>query len=321
MRLQQEQRDGTGMGMVEGDDSPLLGPRRGAPGPSSTLRRCFRGLTPLGCLLVLTCGVGGFLFGYDTGVISGALFYIEREGEVLAGLDEARLAFTKGLIVSGTTLGAAAGALSGGWLSDAWGRRASILAADAAFAVGSLGLALATSAAQLIVFRVIVGLGVGVASMIVPVYIAEVSPKDTRAALVSLNVLFITMGQLFSYIVNYWLSFIERHSWRWMLGVAAIPAVVQLVAMLFLPESPRFLAHKRRSADKAREALARILCAPTEVEHTMREIAEPPRHQRQDADAVADADAAKLLRRQLLLGCGLQLLQQLAGINTIMYVV
>ncbi|PNX89912.1 putative inositol transporter 2-like protein, partial [Trifolium pratense] len=146
-------------------------------------------------------------------------------------------------IVSTALAGAVIGAAVGGWINDRFGRKRSIVIADTLFFIGSAIMAAATSPAILIVGRVFVGLGVGMASMASPLYISEASPAKVRGALVSLNSFLITGGQFLSYLIN--LAFTKAPgTWRWMLGVAALPAVIQLLLMFWLPESPRWLFRK-----------------------------------------------------------------------------
>ncbi|CAL5016193.1 unnamed protein product [Urochloa decumbens] len=195
-------------------------------------------------VLALTgaAGIGGFLFGYDTGVISGALLYIRDEFPAVRDNY-----FLQETIVSMALVGAMLGAAGGGWINDAYGRKKSTLLADLMFALGSLVMCAAGGPYILILGRLLVGLGVGIASVTAPVYIAEAAPSEIRGGLVSTNVLMITGGQFFSYLIN--LGFTEvPGTWRWMLGVAAVPAIVQFVLMLFLPESPRWLYWKDEKA-------------------------------------------------------------------------
>ncbi len=159
---------------------------------------------------------GGLLFGYDTGVISGALLFIRQDFELTP--------FLEGIIVSFLLVGAVVGALSGGPLSDRIGRRPTVLIAAVVFGVGAMAVAFAPSVAFIILGRFLLGLGVGLASMIVPLYIAEIAPADRRGALVSLNQLMITIGILLSYIVG--VIFTPIEGWRYMFGVALIPALI-----------------------------------------------------------------------------------------------
>jgi sugar porter (SP) family MFS transporter len=190
--------------------------------------------------------LGGLLFGYDTGIISGALLFIR---------DDFQLSDTaQQIVVASLLLGAVFGALGGGPLSDRVGRRRAIMAAAVIFVVGSLASALATGTVFLAVARFILGLAVGGAGMVVPVYIAESSPSGVRGSLVSLQQFLITVGILLSYGVNYALAGAE--AWRWMLGLGVVPAAVLFIGMFFLPESPRWLVGVGRR-DEAREVLRR----------------------------------------------------------------
>src|SRR3712207_166406 len=178
---------------------------------------------------------GGLLFGYDTGVISGALLFIRQDFELTT--------FLEGIIVSFLLVGAMVGALSGGPLSDRIGRRPTTLLAGIIFAVGALAVALAPSVFIIIVGRFLLGLGVGLASMIVPLYIAEIAPAGRRGALVSLNQLMITIGILLSYIVG--VPFTPIEGWRYMFGVALIPALILGIGMFTLPEIGRASCRER----------------------------------------------------------------------------
>lgn len=172
---------------------------------------------------------------HNVGVISGALLYIRED------FDEVdKKTWLQETIVSMAVAGAIIGAAIGGWMNDALGRKKSILIADVVFFVGSIVMGVAPVPWVIIIGRIIVGLGVGMASMTAPLYISEVSPHRIRGALVSTNGLLITGGQFLSYLIN--LAFTKAPgTWRWMLGVAGVPALVQFILMLSLPESPRWL--------------------------------------------------------------------------------
>nr|GEW96156.1 inositol transporter 1-like [Tanacetum cinerariifolium] len=201
--------------------------------------------------LTVVAGIGGLLFGYDTGVISGALLYIRDEFEEVD-----RSSVLQETIVSMALLGAMIGAAAGGWLNDVRGRKSATLIADVIFALGSFVMAAAPDPYVLIFGRLLVGLGVGIASVTAPMYIAEAAPSEIRGGLVSTNVLMITGGQFLSYLVN--LGFTQvRGTWRWMLGIAAVPAILQFCLMLLLPESPRWL-YKNRSSSEAIAMLSKI---------------------------------------------------------------
>lgn len=183
--------------------------------------------------------LGGLLFGYDTGVISGAILFIRPE----FGLTP----FLEGLVVSSILLGAAIGAGSAGPLSDGLGRRNLILIAAVIFSVGALGAALAPTVAVLVLFRFVLGLAVGVATLTVPLYLSEVAPTEIRGAISSLNQLMITVDILVAYIVGAVLALLApAGEWRWMLALALIPSVVLLVGMYFMPETPPLAREPRQ---------------------------------------------------------------------------
>ncbi|KAK8619535.1 hypothetical protein V6N13_133491 [Hibiscus sabdariffa] len=263
--------------------------------------------------LTVVAGIGGLLFGYDTGVISGALLYIKDDFEVVN-----QSSFLQETIVSMALVGAMIGAASGGWINDAYGRKKATLLADVVFTAGAIVMAAAPDPYVLILGRFLVGLGVGIASVTAPVYIAEASPSEVRGGLVSTNVLMITGGQFLSYLVN--LAFTQvRGTWRWMLGVSAIPAVIQFFFMLCLPESPRWLFMKNEK-DKAIAVLSKIYDIARledEVDHLT--AAEEEERQRKKTVRYLDVFRTKEIRLAFLAGAGLQAFQQFTGINTVMY--
>jgi len=202
-------------------------------------------------------------------------------------------------------LGAMLGAAGGGWINDAYGRKKSTLLADMMFALGSLVMCAAGGPYVLILGRLFVGLGVGIASVTAPVYIAEAAPSEIRGGLVSTNVLMITGGQFFSYLVN--LGFTEvPGTWRWMLGVAAVPAIIQFVLMLFLPESPRWLYRKDEKA-KAIAVLEQIYDADR-LEEEVDLLASASMHEFQSncTGSYLDIFRLKELRLAFFAGAGLQ---------------
>uniref|UniRef100_A0A0E0LH75 Major facilitator superfamily (MFS) profile domain-containing protein n=1 Tax=Oryza punctata TaxID=4537 RepID=A0A0E0LH75_ORYPU len=266
----------------------------------STFRECFS-LTwrnPYVLRLAFSAGIGGLLFGYDTGVISGALLYIRDD---FRSVD--KNTWLQEMIVSMAVAGAIIGAAIGGWANDRYGRRTSILVADALFFVGAVVMASAMGPGQLVVGRVFVGLGVGMASMTSPLYISEASPARIRGALVSTNGLLITGGQFLSYLIN--LAFTKAPgTWRWMLGVAAVPAVGR--------------------EEEAEEILRKIYSAE-EVEREKEELKESVEAEARERSSSEKMSLVTLLmttatvRRGLVAGVGLQVFQQLVGINTVMY--
>ena len=253
---------------------------------------------------------GGLLFGYDTGVISGALLFIRQEFAPLS-------AFQQGIIVSFLLVGAMVGALSGGPLSDRVGRRPAALLAAIIFGIGALAVAFAPTVSFLVFGRFLLGLGVGLASMIVPLYIAEIAPADRRGELVSLNQLMITIGILLSYIVG--VAFAPIEGWRWMFGVALIPALILGIGMFRLPESPRWL-FEHGHLEKAREVL-NLSRNPEEVEQEFREMQEIKDQDREiSQERVSYKELlAPYVRPALIIGIGLAIFQQITGINTVIY--
>ncbi|KAH9783727.1 Inositol transporter 1 [Citrus sinensis] len=269
--------------------------------------------------LTVIAGIGGLLFGYDTGVISGALLYIKDDFEAVN-----QSSFLQETIVSMALVGAIVGAASGGWINDAYGRKKATLLADVVFTAGAIIMAAAPDPYVLILGRVLVGLGVGIASVTAPVYIAEASPSEVRGGLVSTNVLMITSGQFLSYLVN--LAFTELPgTWRWMLGVSAVPAIIQFVLMLFMPESPRWLFMKS-DKEKAILVLSKIYDIARledEIDHLSAAAEEELRKKK--TVRYLDVFKSKEIRLAFLAGAGLQkyvtmqAFQQFTGINTVMY--
>jgi MFS transporter, SP family, galactose:H+ symporter len=257
-------------------------------------------------LVAAIAALGGLLFGYDTGVISGALPFLKQE----FGLSP----LMQGVLTSIALGGAAAGAIVAGSLADRFGRRSVILVVAIIFVIGALISALATILSVLIIGRALVGVGIGVASILTPLYLAETSPPAQRGALVSLNQLMITVGILVSYLVGYGLA--ASGNWRWMLGAGAIPGLVLFVGMLPLPESPRWLAGYGRT-EEAR-AVLRMLhgnqqAADEELAHLRGDLTQEQRLKRRTDLAHGQND------RPMIIGVGLAIFQQITGINTVIY--
>ncbi|MDR1696550.1 MAG: sugar porter family MFS transporter [Endomicrobium sp.] len=247
--------------------------------------------------------LGGLLFGYDTGVISGAILFIKA--------DMALTAWQDGMVVSAILLGAIIGAAVISSLSDKFGRRKMVLLAAFIFALGAVLSAVAGNPAVLIISRIILGLAVGGASALVPLYLAEMAPAKSRGTLSTLNQLMITIGILSAYIVN--LIFADSaYGWRIMLGFAAIPAVILFVGTLYLPESPRWLICKGDENEGA-EILRALRSHGAEQE--ISDI--------KDACAKESGGYKELMeawiRPALIIGIGLAMLQQFIGCNTVIY--
>src|SRR6188472_506745 len=182
-------------------------------------------------LTAAIAGLGGLLFGYDTGVIASALLFIEP--------DFGLTSFGSGLVVAAVPIGAVVGAAFAGRLSDQYGRRILIIGSAVVFIVGSLTAAAANVEAVLVIARVIIGIAIGLASATAPVYISEVSPPDIRGRLVTFFQLAVTVGIVVAYAVG--LIFDSSGDWRAMLALGAVPAVFLLIGMLKMPQSPRWL--------------------------------------------------------------------------------
>jgi SP family galactose:H+ symporter-like MFS transporter len=258
-------------------------------------------------LIAAVAALGGLLFGYDTGVISGALLFIRQVMFLSPTLE--------GVVVAIALAGAAIGAAVAGYLSDRAGRRRVILGAGLLFVAGAIISAVAQEVSILLIGRFLVGLAIGFASMLTPLYLAEISPASDRGAIVSLNQLCITGGILVSYLVGFALAGASG-GWRWMLALGALPGIILAAGMLILPESPRWLAGHGRLKDA--EAVLRHLRGPTDVSGELNTLrTDLAREGRQLAGA--SELLAPRLRRPLIIGIGLAMFQQITGINTVIY--
>ena len=263
-------------------------------------------------LVAVIATFGGLLFGYDTGVINGALEPLSK--------NLALTPFKVGVVAAILLLGAAVGAAVGGRLSDYWGRRTNILMLAVIFFVGTMGCVLSPNYEVLAFFRFVLGLAVGGASVTVPVYLAEVSPYERRGSLVTRNEFMIVFGQFLAFVINAIIFQIWGELpgvWRYMLLVAALPAIALFVGMLRMPESPRWLVHKGRDRD-ALEVLKQVR-SPERAEAELAEVHHLAEEEEQ-AHMGGWADlAVPWIRRLLIIGIGLAIVQQLTGINSIMY--
>jgi SP family sugar:H+ symporter-like MFS transporter len=263
-------------------------------------------LRPSGRMVYIFGALGGLLFGYDTGVISAALLFIPNSFKLGP--------FLEGAIVAGLLLGAIVGAALAGRLSDRLGRRRLIIIAAIVFTAGSLLAAFAPTVGVLIAARVVIGLGVGSAALVVPLYLSEIAPTEVRGAVSSLNQLMVVSGILAAFIVNAILA--SSGNWRLMLGLAAVPSAILLVGMLFMPETPRYLVHTGEE-ETARDVLED---RPGEEppEERIEEIREVEEHE-EGATGLRGLWEAKWVRPALFVATGLAVFQQLVGINTIIY--
>lgn len=256
-------------------------------------------------LISAIAAVGGLLFGYDTGVISGALLFIKETWTLTA--------FEQGWIVSSVLVGAILGAVFSGNLTDRLGRKKIIIITALAFFVGSLATALARSPLELMLYRGLIGFAIGIASYTVPLYISEIAPDDKRGALVSLNQLAITVGIVLSYLIDGVFAKVEN-GWRYMMGVGVVPALLLAVGMLLVPETPRWLI-SRGFIDKAKAALHKIYGDCDEIAE-VNKIQKGMLHEEQGSFKEL---TARWLRPALIVGIGLMFIQQATGINTIIY--
>lgn len=264
--------------------------------------------------IILVSTFGGLLFGYDTGVINGALPF-------MAEADQLNLtALTEGMVASSLLLGAAIGAVFGGRLSDYNGRRKNILILAVLFFAATLGCTLAPNVSVMIISRFLLGLAVGGASVTVPAYLAEMSPAESRGRMVTQNELMIVTGQLLAFTCNAIIGNVlgdTSYAWRYMLVIAALPAVFLFFGMLKVPESPRWLVSKGRKED-ALHVLRRIR-SEEKAKSELAEI-ESAFHKEAEMEQAAFKDlAVPWVRRIVFIGIGIAVVQQLTGVNSIMY--
>ena len=256
-------------------------------------------------LLAATTAISGFLFGFDTAVINGVLLLLRRE----FALSNLQTEIAASSLLLGCLLGAAAASMIG----DRYGRRKSLVAAALLFAFSSIGAALASTVTIFAVARLIGGLAIGLASVLTPVYIAEISPSKNRGTLVSLNQLAIVIGILSAYLVNWQVARFGESSWRWMLAVAALPSIAFLFGLLLIPESPRWLISigdhnqgervlaRMFGEEMAKEQVEAVEQAVAGEEGSWREVLSPN------------------MRKRLAIGMLLALFSQITGINTVLY--
>ncbi|MFH9984361.1 sugar porter family MFS transporter [Streptomyces luteogriseus] len=290
---------------VRDDATPAPTPAPADDAPAAVSRRLR--------VITVIATFGGLLFGYDTGVINGALPYMTED----LGLTPV----TEGMVTSSLLLGAALGAVTGGRLSDARGRRRAILLLAVLFFIGALGCTLAPTTAVMIVARFVLGLAVGGASVTVPVYLAEVSPAERRGALVTRNELMIVSGQLLAFTSNAIIAQAGGESggvWRWMLVVATLPAVVLWFGMLVMPESPRWLASQSRFGE-ALDVLKQVRSRARAEAELKEASALAVRDERAKLGGWQDIRSTPWVRKLMFVGFGIAVVQQITGVNTIMY--
>ncbi len=262
-------------------------------------------------LICLVATLGGLLFGYDTAVISGGIGNLSEH----FALSDAGTGWAAGSALLGCMIGAALAGPASDWL----GRRATLMLSAILFLISAIGTAIPETLNEFVVYRIIGGVGVGAASLTSPMYIAEISPARLRGRLVSLNQFAIVFGIVVVYFVNYLIALQGDHAWnvttgwRWMFGSEAIPATSLLVLLFFVPESPRWLVKRGRERD-ARAILTRVGGA-AQADRELTEINLALSHEKGTVLQMFEPG----LRVALLIGVGLAILQQITGINVVIY--
>lgn len=263
------------------------------------------GSTAYVAFVSVVAATSGLLFGFDISVINGALLFIRQQ----FALSEIQTEVAASSLLAGCVVGASIG----GWLSDRFGRRGILLLSAVLFAFSSIAAALPRQLPEFVVARLAGGVAIGIASLLAPLYIAEVSPARLRGRLVSLNQMAIVTGILLAYFVNWILSYQGPSAWRWMFAVAAVPSIAFFVALFFVPESPRWLAERSRTSE-AMSILVRIN-GRAEAARSMAEI--------QSTIAEESGSLSELFeprfRRALIVALVLAVMQQWTGINTVLF--
>ena len=254
----------------------------------------------------LMAALGGLLSGYDTGVISGALLYINQTWDLSVS--------QQGFLVSSVLIGALLGAASNGVLADIFGRKKIIIATSIMFFAGSILCAVAQSPMALILSRMFTGFAVGAVNFAAPLYLSEVSPKQLRGTLVSLYQWAITAGILFSYLIN--AAFAQAvYSWRWMLFAGVFPGLILLIGMMFLSDTPRWLVSKNQD-DEAKKVFQKIE-PDIDVDEEIRQIKETLKPEKDTQDQ--KFRFKKWMIMPFIVGIGIMFAQICTGINTIIY--
>jgi MFS transporter, SP family, arabinose:H+ symporter len=256
----------------------------------------------------LTSALAGFLFGFDTVVISGA----EKTIQTLWGLSPG----LHGIAMASALYGTVVGSLLGGWPADRFGRKATLLWIGVLYFVGAVGSGLASNVAMFIIARVIGGLGIGISTVVAPMYISEIAPPKYRGRLAGMFQFNIVFGILIAFVSNALLAGIGENAWRWMLGVAAFPSLIYAVFCFGLPESPRWLLSRKGDREAALQVLQRIESAASRDEIAA------------EADVILAASSeqassghfwTRRLRKPIMLAILIAFFNQLSGINAILY--
>lgn len=270
-------------------------------------------LSPIVYFIGFTAALAGLLFGLDIGVISGAQGFLQKDFSISDHILE--------MIVSALLWGAVFGTLISGILSNKFGRRKTILISAVIFILGSIVCSMAPSAHVLMLARFFLGIAVGVASFTAPLYLSEISPQRVRGSMISMYQLMITIGIVLAFLSNTWLATyatiggVTGGHWRLMLGIISIPAAIMFLGVIFLPESPRWLFLKGRK-DQAISVFERMHLPSDDIQREVVEIEESLRVRQNGFTMLMEN---RNFRRAIGLGIGLQIIQQLTGINVVMY--
>jgi SP family arabinose:H+ symporter-like MFS transporter len=256
-------------------------------------------------LAAAVAATAGLLFGFDIAVINGALIFLQAQFHLSDVQTE--------IATSSLLFGCIFGASIAGWLTDRWGRRRVLMFTGLGFALSALGAAIPQTLSQFVAARFIGGLAIGAGSVLAPLYIAEVAPAAKRGRLVSLNQMAIVTGILIAYVVNWGFSFLGPNSWRWMFATAAIPSLALFIALFFVPESPRWLVEKGRSSE-ALTVLSRINGSAV-AERELKSI----EHAVADETGTLAELFGPAFRRPLCIAVSLAILQQVTGMNTVLF--
>ncbi len=256
-------------------------------------------------LAAAVAATAGLLFGFDIAVINGAIIFLQNQFHLTD--------FETEIATSSLLFGCIFGSAFAGWITDHLGRRRVLMLTGIGFALSAIGAAIPHALWQFVTARFVGGLAIGAGSVLAPLYIAEVAPARNRGRLVSLNQMAIVVGILIAYLVNWGLSFLGSESWRWMFATAAVPSIALVIAVLFVPESPRWLVEAGRSVE-ALEVLDRIngpLIAAQELRSIESTVAE-------ETGTLAELFRPGF-RRALWIAVSLAILQQITGINTVLF--
>ncbi len=272
--------------------------------------------------LAIVAAIGGILFGYDTAVISGTTEIVKNQFRLTT--------FAEGWYVGCALVGSIIGVMIAGMMSDYLGRKKTMLVSALLFSVSAIGCAVCSDFDQLVIFRIIGGFGIGIVSIVSPIYISEIAPAQKRGTLVSLYQLAITIGFLLAYLINWlvlkdadvnstssslWTRMFNSEYWRGMLGYETIPDLLFLLVIFFIPESPRWLITKRKD-EKAANILSRIFTSSDEVTRQM---------DRTKASIAGETSSewTTLLEpgifKAVLIGCAIAILGQFMGVNAVLY--